>query len=645
MRRASFSRLPVIAILSLAAAGAGCSLVEHVDDYSAGGAPDGGGVDQGTDSPPSPECTASEKLCGGACHPLDDDKLGCASPSCAPCSIANAAAGCDSTGKCRVGACITGFSDCNGDPADGCETHTETDVDHCGSCTTACGSKANATMECVASKCTVSSCSTGYADCNKTLDDGCEIHTTDDPKHCGNCATDCGAPAHATALCTAGTCALGPCAAGYLDCDGMRTNGCECGFPNADTVCTGTSGDAGADAADASDASETSTADTGLGPSCQLLGCSPGYSDCNHDLATDGCEAALQTDATNCGACGFDCDGGACVAGVCQPYVLAKDQPGPGQIAVDLAYVYWSNYGAPSPGVNGNIASILKDGTGGIIKIADTQTYSWGLAVLGASVYWTLNVATPSYVGTGKADLSAAWSIAYPTAGKTYAGRSRGLAIDELAGYVYWVNYEANQIWRLPRSAPASAEIVADTSKGVTRPNSVYVDADSIYWTNEGTAASGSTIASNANTGSIARLSKAAITAAPVVLATAQNKPRGLAVDATSVYWSNAGTGGTTGSVMKCARTDGAGLTALVSGLMNPRELAIDPSYVYYTDYGLRVVARIAKTATAGTAPESLATAQNNPLGIVVDTKHVYWTNFGTTAANDGTVVRLAKKP
>jgi sugar lactone lactonase YvrE len=630
----------------------GCTLVSKVDDYSAGGGDTGVAVDSGIDADTAPvTCADDQKLCGGACHPLTDEKVGCASAGCAPCSVANAAPGCDPSGKCRVGACLTGYADCNADPADGCETHTDDDVAHCGGCTTACGTKANATMACVAAKCTVSACSTGYADCNKTLDDGCEIHTTDDPKHCGGCSTDCGTPAHTTAACKTGTCTLGPCAAGFFDCDGTVSNGCECGFPNASTACLGATTDAGVDASDA-DAADVTTADigadaspidSGAGPLCQLLGCASGFADCNHDLAKDGCEAALATDATNCGACGVDCDGGACVAGVCQPYVLAKDQAGPGQIAVDLAYVYWSNYGAPSPGTNGSIVTIRKDGLGGLTKIADGQTYSWGLAVLGASVYWTLNAASPSYVGTGKADLSAPWSIAYPTAGKTYTGRSRGLAIDESTSYVYWVNYEANQIWRLPRSSPASAEIVADATKGVSRPNSVFVDADNIYWTNEGTPTTGTTVSSNANTGSIARLSKAAITGTPVVLATAQNKPRGLAVDGTSVYWSNAGAGGTTGSVMKCNRTDGTGLTALASALMNPRELTIDGAYVYFTDYGSKIVARISKTAAPGTAPESLATAQNNPLGIVVDTKHVYWTNYGTGSLYDGSVVRLVK--
>lgn len=50
-------------------------------------------------------------------------------------------------------------------------------------------------------------------------------------KHCGNCTTDCTTLAHVTASgvsCKAGTCNLtGACAAGYADCDGSAADGCE----------------------------------------------------------------------------------------------------------------------------------------------------------------------------------------------------------------------------------------------------------------------------------------------------------------------------------------------------------------------------------------------------------------------------------
>jgi hypothetical protein len=81
----------------------------------------------------------------------------------------------------------------------------------------------------------------------------------------------------------------------------------------------------------------------------------------SHLVATDsGC--ATPDDPKNCGACGHSCLGGACIASVCQPVVLASGQGnsiwdvpwipytndngdlvGPDRIAVDGSDVYWLN--------------------------------------------------------------------------------------------------------------------------------------------------------------------------------------------------------------------------------------------------------------------------------------------------------------
>jgi hypothetical protein len=66
-------------------------------------------------------------------------------------------------------------------------------------------------------------------------------------------------------------------------------------------------------------------------------------------------------------------------------------------------------------------------------------------------------------------------------------------------------------------------------------------------------------------------------------LASNQNQPFGIAVDATSVYWVNYGNGD--GEVMKAA-LDGSALTTLASGQQGPYHLAIDSDSVYWADYG-----------------------------------------------------------
>jgi hypothetical protein len=48
-----------------------------------------------------------------------------------------------------------------------------------------------------------------------------------------------------------------------------------------------------------------------------VLACTPGFMDCDGD-PTNGCEAALDSDTNNCGACGVVCQKGPCSKGTCK---------------------------------------------------------------------------------------------------------------------------------------------------------------------------------------------------------------------------------------------------------------------------------------------------------------------------------------
>jgi len=84
---------------------------------------------------------------------------------------------------------------------------------------------------------------------------GCETHGVDDPRNCGLCGAACGTKHASSATCVAGKCTY---------------------------VCAGT------------------------------------FAHCADDPST-GCETDLANDSLSCGACGHSCQGGACVAGICQP--------------------------------------------------------------------------------------------------------------------------------------------------------------------------------------------------------------------------------------------------------------------------------------------------------------------------------------
>ncbi len=94
----------------------------------------------------------------------------------------------------------------------------------CGACGTPC-QVANGTPACVSSLCTVASCDPGYADCDGDPDSGCEIDTATDPLHCGACGAPCNGT-HGTPACSGAACSI-VCDAGFADCDGDASNGCE----------------------------------------------------------------------------------------------------------------------------------------------------------------------------------------------------------------------------------------------------------------------------------------------------------------------------------------------------------------------------------------------------------------------------------
>ena len=146
--------------------------------------------------------------------------------------------------------CDAGFADCDANVANGCETDLNSTVTACGACGRACA-LANATPTCRAGVCAVSLCNAGYGDCDGVAANGCETDLNATVGSCGACGRAC-ALANATASCAAGACAVASCAAGFGNCDGVASNGCEtdlrgsngncgrCGAVcGAGTVCSG----------------------------------------------------------------------------------------------------------------------------------------------------------------------------------------------------------------------------------------------------------------------------------------------------------------------------------------------------------------------------------------------------------------------
>lgn len=291
------------------------------------------------------------------------------------CALEHADATC-SAGACEIASCSGEHADCDGDAANGCETNTASDADHCGVCRHACSTE-HGSPRCEQGVCALD-CDEDWGDCDGDPDNGCESGLLEDEQNCGECRHPCTNP-NGDTRCEQGECSP-ECGAGYLDCDGLAGNGCEtdigsspehcgacgaaCNLIHAAALCLG--GECAISHCDEDWADCDGDPETGCevgttndpehcggchrpcsshhgAPACAAgtceIECASGYADCNQDSAlgplSDGCEADLSRSVLHCGACGEACDAASdatpncsaegCGATVCPPEMANCD--------------------------------------------------------------------------------------------------------------------------------------------------------------------------------------------------------------------------------------------------------------------------------------------------------------------------------
>ncbi len=227
-------------------------------------------------------------------------------------------------GDCQVLSCDQGRGHCDDNIANGCETLTNTDPQHCGSCEVSCDYD-NATGHCTAGHCWMGACDGTYQDCNLDDSDGCEADLQTDMDHCGLCNDPCENFEHRSgAVCSSGDCTQGPCDEGWDNCDGIADSSCETDIYNNVTHCGGCLQECELDFV---------VDHVCVDGECDVAedGCLTGYDNCN-GVAEDGCEVNLMGDPHHCGGCDISCwdlnpgehvdqylcVGGECLVGTCE---------------------------------------------------------------------------------------------------------------------------------------------------------------------------------------------------------------------------------------------------------------------------------------------------------------------------------------
>jgi hypothetical protein len=295
-----------------------------------------------------------------------------------------------------------------------------------------------------------------------------------------------------------------------------------------------------------------------------------------------------KTDNANCGGCGLTCAPG-CNAGECL-VTLATNIPKAHGLVLNAIKAYVTSYQA-----SGNIYEMSLGG-GGAINLTTNypQNYPLGIVVDSTNVYWTNNqggTVMRMPIGGQVAPTAIGTSQSYPSQ----------MAID--ANYVYWTNANSpGQVMHSKIGTFATSQLVGGINEpqgiavdstyayvAVTsddyvikvklsdgsiaaqlttfqnNPAQLAIDGTNVYFTN------------NATSGDAHQVAQSASMNAGISLGAA-NLPQGIATDGTNVYWSAGNT------IYKCPVGTANGGKPIATNQSGAASVAVDATSVYWTN-------------------------------------------------------------
>jgi hypothetical protein len=108
-------------------------------------------------------------------------------------------------GECDYAECAVPYADCDGNRQNGCERAVDTLTD-CGDCDVPCQPANAVSPTCANGTCDHGGCTGSYQDCDGDTANGCESDSLTDDDHCGGCNSPCTPPD----VCSGGNCGCVP---------------------------------------------------------------------------------------------------------------------------------------------------------------------------------------------------------------------------------------------------------------------------------------------------------------------------------------------------------------------------------------------------------------------------------------------------